>query len=421
MKHLVSAIIGSAVLFVAGAHAATINVGGQCSIFRAIVSANLDSSPQGFCRPGRGADTINLPANRVFGLTQVNNTTYGPSGLPVIRSAITINGNKSTIKRAPKAPAFGIFTVVSGGVLSIRDVIITGAQPGCAPICGGAAIHVRNTPGSSLLPGYLRLDRVSVTGNGGTGIASLNASQLYISRSSIMFNNGVGIQALSNFGNLFVLTSTVAHNGAGIGVSSTTAQIDASTIAYNSEVGIRADGRSNLDGAIDVSQSLIVGNGVDIDAQSGGSIVSTGWNITNKVRVDTMRGAVYVQDPTDVRTRVSAPFIVSIAPTSQGVLPLVQDSLAIDAKSDGLGCSPTDQRGVKRPQDGNGDGGAACDIGAYELIPATPVAVIQPPQAAPIAAPEQNPIAPTPSAVTAPPVVSEPTEPAPIEERPAPL
>ena len=46
---------------------------------------------------------------------------------------------------------------------------------------------------------------------------------------------------------------------------------------------------------------------------------------------------------------------------------LPSSSPAVDAVTDGT-CPPpnTDQRGVIRPQDGNGDGGAACDIGSFE-------------------------------------------------------
>jgi hypothetical protein len=43
-------------------------------------------------------------------------------------------------------------------------------------------------------------------------------------------------------------------------------------------------------------------------------------------------------------------------------------SPAIDA-ADNTICPATDQRGVARPQDGNGDGSAVCDIGAYEFAP----------------------------------------------------
>ncbi len=41
-------------------------------------------------------------------------------------------------------------------------------------------------------------------------------------------------------------------------------------------------------------------------------------------------------------------------------------SLAVDG-ADAARCLPTDARGVARPQDGNGDGLARCDVGAFEL------------------------------------------------------
>jgi hypothetical protein len=43
-------------------------------------------------------------------------------------------------------------------------------------------------------------------------------------------------------------------------------------------------------------------------------------------------------------------------------------SPAIDAGANG-GCPATDQRGVARPIDGNRDGSAVCDIGAFESPP----------------------------------------------------
>ena len=47
------------------------------------------------------ADTITLAPGATFVLTKVDNTTDGPTGLPVIRGAMTIVGNGRTIGRDP--------------------------------------------------------------------------------------------------------------------------------------------------------------------------------------------------------------------------------------------------------------------------------------------------------------------------------
>jgi len=46
---------------------------------------------------------------------------------------------------------------------------------------------------------------------------------------------------------------------------------------------------------------------------------------------------------------------------------LLEGSPAIDAGDDAQ-CPASDQRGVPRPLDGNGDGLAVCDIGSFEYF-----------------------------------------------------
>jgi hypothetical protein len=122
----------------APAFAETIVVGGHCTLARAITAANSDTAVDGFCRQGHGPDTIVLPPHRPQVLTRVDNTTYGPTGLPVIGSRISIVGNGSTILRAPRTPEFRIFAVARTGRLTLNRLTIKG---GFAPRLGGGGIR----------------------------------------------------------------------------------------------------------------------------------------------------------------------------------------------------------------------------------------------------------------------------------------
>jgi hypothetical protein len=105
--------------------AATIEVGGPCTLVDAITAANTDTATGG-CPAGHGVDTIVLPAGSTHTLTDVDNDTYGPTGLPVIRSVITIAGDGSTIVWASDAPAFRLLAVHSTGKLLLRQTTVSG-------------------------------------------------------------------------------------------------------------------------------------------------------------------------------------------------------------------------------------------------------------------------------------------------------
>src|SRR3712207_5411992 len=120
----------------APALAATLNVGGSCTLVDAITAANTDNAI-GLCPAGSGADNVVLPANSTQTLTAVNNGYVGPSGLPVVTSTITIAGNGSTIARSAAAgtPDFRILVVGrinnptgQAASLTLRQTRVTGGS-----------------------------------------------------------------------------------------------------------------------------------------------------------------------------------------------------------------------------------------------------------------------------------------------------
>lgn len=72
------------------------------------------------------ADTITLAAGAIFTLTEVNNTTNGPTGLPTIAANedLTILGNGDTIERGTGTPAFRLFDVAAGASLRLENLTL---------------------------------------------------------------------------------------------------------------------------------------------------------------------------------------------------------------------------------------------------------------------------------------------------------
>jgi hypothetical protein len=203
-------LAGIALLLALGmqsALAATINVGGTCTLARAIRSANSDTAFGG-CTAGSGADRIVLPAGSTQTLTTVNNTVYGATGLPVIRSIITIDGNGSTIRRASSAPEFRIITVGSHGTLTLQETTVRGGK--MATYGGGVLNRGRMTITNSTISGN------SISGFFAPGGGVLNRGRLTITNSTISGNSTFGYIAYGggvyNQGRLTVTDSTISGN-----------------------------------------------------------------------------------------------------------------------------------------------------------------------------------------------------------------
>jgi hypothetical protein len=90
-----------------------------------IIAGNNAGSPYTICLE-----------NSSYTLTQVNNSSNGDNGLPVITGDITIVGNGATITRDGAAPAFRFFTVDASGSLTLENVTLSNGRSGS----GGGAI-----------------------------------------------------------------------------------------------------------------------------------------------------------------------------------------------------------------------------------------------------------------------------------------
>jgi RTX calcium-binding nonapeptide repeat (4 copies) len=372
-------LAGLALLLVLGQApglAATINVGGTCTLIDAITAANTDNATGG-CTAGAGADTLVLAPGSTQTLAAVNNTTYGPSGLPVITSAITISCNAAAIRRVSTVD-FRIFAVAFGGNLTLQQCTVSGGRLGGNFLGGGLYNDGILTLIGSTISGN------SVTYNGG-GV--FNYGSLTMVASTISGNNATGV-----CGGVFneetataaMINSTVSNNSAveGGGVCNDTTgtfNLTASTISGNAARD--AGGGVNNHGGLTLDSMLISGNIAPLGREvynSAGTIAANNFNLFGFNGSAGITG--FTPGPNDVvpGAGVTLPEVVAALGDNGGATQthaLVAGSPALNAV--GVGCPPpvVDQRGITRPQ------GVRCDIGSFELIEGTapPPAVPRPP------------------------------------------
>jgi len=378
----------------------TVAINGWCSLPEAIINANNDAATHPDCAAGSGADIISLSTNVT--LTTVNNSTLGRTGLPVVSSAITIEGNNQTISRQSGSTAFRIMAIVSGGNLTLNSATISGgsALPSPGPIISYGGGIVSDAA-------VLQVNNSTISGNyayaRGGGIWA-RSSTVTIASSAISNNSarsyGGAINTLGN--SLAITNSTISGNsagsrGGGINVGGV-ATITNSTISGNSapqgggllvqgpttiiNSTISGNSASNLAGGIYQSSptyvtlrsSIVAHQAVGVDCKL--TVISGGYNIESGTTCG-------LTQPTDLQNVSSGSLALGALANNGGptqTRALGAGSVAIDRipigalEANGCGVTVTaDQRNAPRAG-GSGAGGSACDVGAYEFA-STPLAV----------------------------------------------
>jgi len=350
----------------------------------------------------------------------------------------------------------GAIYVVGGGFLSLNNVSVSGntATSGAIAIDDGGSLTATGSTfsgntasfGAALFTnGSATIANTTISGNsassstvGGGGILIAVGANATISGSTLSGNNATNGGAIHTRGSLSLVNSTLSANaarngGGGLYVGGGSATLSNATLNANS-ADVQGGGILNSGG------SAIVRNSIVANSPSGGTcagqVTSAGYNL------DGAQTCAFAGpgDLAGINPQLGPLQNNGGTTMTHALLPL---SPAIDA---GNACESIDQRGQRRPTDGNGDGAARCDIGAFEapgvsvplVIPlpanapatlspagtATPTSTASPASAPPTAAPARTAVPPTAVRVAAPPrpdeatatesatwvVVTEPTE-----------
>jgi CSLREA domain-containing protein len=395
-----------------------LNTDGDCSLREAIEAAN-DNTAVDACPAGDAVitDTITFSVSGMITLNDLLNVVGGGPLLIDGANTITLSGNGivqilvnsfgADLNLKGLSLVDGYSSISGGGIFNNGKIIVNDCTlSGNNAIEGGGInnwydmkINNSTLSGNSATTnggGIFNLGIITITNStfsGNTsdswGGAIYNPGHMSIENSIFLENNSPLAGGIYNGNMLSITGSTLSGNystwcGGGVLNESLLIISNTTLSGNNSESG----------GAICNSDTMTVTNatlsGNSADSTYGGGIYTFDGNVmlVNTIVTNSPSGGdclIHSGIFTDGGHNISSDDTCGLdpangsMPNTDPVLGPLQDnggptwthalltgSPAIDA-GDNAQCLPTDQRGVTRPQDGNGDGVSICDIGSFEL------------------------------------------------------
>jgi CSLREA domain-containing protein len=295
-----------------------------------------------------------------------------PSGACTLRAAIEEIDNSAGSGNV-NVPA-GNYVLTLGDIDITRSPTISGAGAGSTFVTGGGTARVFEVMAGA----FTYVEKMTIR-NGVGGVSTVFPGHIH----------GGGIH---NHGTLILVDSTVRDSTAQTGGGITNAGTGVLTLVNVTITGntatVYGGGLENLGSAtldnvtisgntapsagglftvrsVRLNNTIVANNGPADCGATAGVAVEAALSGNNLER-GTSCGFTA---PGDLQN--TDPLLGPLA--SDGTLPLLPGSPAIDAgDSTPANCPRHDERGVARPQDGDGNGTAICDIGAYEKAAPAP-------------------------------------------------
>lgn len=334
-----------------------LNLSGQATLLRVQVVANSAGATAGLCAGGGIASAAVLTLNATSVLTNTAERGGGIcSGGPLTLSGSALRGNHA-------GGAGGALFVYGGTQISDSSLVgnSAGSDGGALAASGTAAqLQVERSlisgnaagdrgGGLFVTAGALRVERATLSANTagyGGGLAVFDMPGTFATLTNVTLS---GNSARFQGGGLITVRANAALNA--VTFSGNRAPVGAALLSTNTPSLLR-------ERAIELSDTLVAGDAGGqsclfevMSVQQRGVNLATDATCTGFAQIATA-GLGPLRDNGDA------------LPTH---LPLA-GSPAID-RSTCAGSPPPDQRGVARPQDGDGDGVARCDVGAVERRP----------------------------------------------------